>query len=183
MTDSNNDTKNIDDDDLPTEPMGDDESHASSDGPPRRFGIVTYYNSRRGQHYGFISDMGIAGTSEAVIEDRIYFHRTSLRDIGSSSVVLVQMPVNTVVEYVVETHMSDGKPSYRAVDITNLNELRLPCQLGIVTFTPYHVALKKMTKDQVAGGQAHFEHLVEHMGGSDSTTRSNATLFSSWNDE
>ena len=183
MADSSIVTHNIEVEEVPAETMIDDESHASSDSPPRRYGIVKYYNSRRGQHYGFISDMGIAGTSEPLIEDRIYFHRTSLRDTGSSSVVLVQMPINTVVEYVLETRMSDGKPSYRAVDITNLHELRLPCQLGIVTFTPYHVALKKMTRDQVAGGQSHFEHLLEHMDGTEGTSQSIPERFSTWRNE
>lgn len=181
--DSSTITDHIEVDEVPAETMTDDESHASSDCPPRRHGIVKYYNSRRGQHYGFISDMGISGTSEPVIEDRIYFHRTSLRDTGSSSVVLVQMPINTVVEYVLETHMSDGKPSYRAIDITNINEFLLPCQLGIVTFTPYHVALKKITRDQVAGGQSHFEHLLEHTDGSESTSQPITERFSTWRNE
>lgn len=181
MTDSATNADNIDD--TPTEPMSDDESHVSSQHPPRRFGIVKYYNFRRGEQYGFISDLGIVGTNEPTIEDRVYFHRTAIRLQGSSSVVLVQMPTNTIVEYVLETHISGGNPSYRAVDITNLNELELPCQLGIVTFTPYHVAMKKMTKNQVAQGQSHFEKLVENMDGSDSTSQSKDALFSNWTDE
>ena len=132
--------------------------------PVRRHGRVTYSNSKPGQQYGFIIDHGVIGdTTNTPLGDRIYFHRSFVRSMvpRDSPRALVQFSINTIVEYVLETHVdTNGKESYRAKDITGLYEMALPFHAGIVTFTPYTVAMKKRARDDVADGQRRFDHIT-----------------------
>ena len=132
--------------------------------PARRHGRVTYYNSKPGQQFGFIADLGVLGdTKRDTIGDRVYFHRSFVRSMVStdSPRPLVQFSINTIVEYVLETHVEvDGQESYRAKDITGLYGMALPFHAGIVTFTPYTVAMKKRARDDVSDGQRRFDHIT-----------------------
>lgn len=139
-------------------------SNSMSTPPARRHGRVTYYNSKPGQQFGFIADLGVLGdnTSDA-IGDRVYFHRSFVRSMipTDSPRALVQFSINTIVEYVLETHVDvNGQESYRAKDITGLYEMALPFHAGIVTFTPYTVAMKKRARDDVSDGQRRFDHIT-----------------------
>ena len=135
--------------------------------PVRRHGRVTYYNSKPNQQYGFITDLGVLGdTTSETVGDRIYFHRSFVRSMvpRDSPRALVQFSINTIVEYVLETHINDDdEESYRAKDITGLYEMALPFHAGIVTFTPYNVAMRKRARDDVSDGQRRFEHITRRL--------------------
>lgn len=142
-------------------------SNSMTTPPARRHGRVTYYNSKPGQQFGFIADIGVLGdnTSDS-IGDRVYFHRSFVRSMipTDSPRALVQFSINTIVEYVLETHVDvNGQESYRAKDITGLYEMALPFHAGIVTFTPYNVAMKKRARNDVSEGQRHFERLTRRL--------------------
>ena len=132
--------------------------------PSRRHGRITFYNSKPGHQYGFITDLGVVGKGrDNVIDARVYFHRSFVRSLPTTGGPrsLVQFSVNTIVEYMLERH-ADGhnKQTYRAKDITGLYEMGLPFHAGIVTFTPYSVAMKKRASADVAEGQRRFEHIT-----------------------
>ena len=135
--------------------------------PVRRHGRVTYYNSKPGQQYGFIADLGVLDdATDDRLADRIYFHRSFVRSIApiGSPRALVQFSINTIVEYVLETHVDvNDQESYRAKDITGLYEMALPFHAGIVTFTPYTVAMKKRARDDVSEGQRRFERITRQL--------------------
>ena len=129
----------------------------------RRYGRVVHYDSRPKEQYGFIEELGTWGQDEVIKDNRIYFHAKRIRRIGNiGNQTLVPRPLvkfceGDIVEYVVEINTNNEKTSYRAYDITGLHEGYLPFHKGIITFTPYHVALKKMARQDVEKGQAHFE--------------------------
>lgn len=135
--------------------------------PVRRHGRVTYYNSKPGQQYGFIDDLGVIDdATNDTIGDRIYFHRSFVRSIvpTGSPRALVQFSINTIVEYGLEIHIDvDNQKSYRAKDITGLYGMALPFHAGIVTFTPYTVAMKKRARDDVSEGQRRFERITRQL--------------------
>ena len=125
--------------------------------PVRRYGRVLHYDSRPNEHYGFIEELGVWGPGEVVTE-RIYFHVTHIRHLSISVPrSLVKLCEGDIVEYVLNTHKHDDQTSYRAADITGLHEGYLPFHKGVVTFTPYHVALRKMARQDVKAGQTHFK--------------------------
>jgi len=124
--------------------------------PVRHFGRVVHYDSRPREHYGFVVDLGNWGDGD-VVEGRIYFHATRVRrQACTAPKPMVKFCDGDIVEYCLEVKENDGETSYRAYDITGLNEGYLPFHKGVITFTPYHVALRKLAKQEVASGQAHF---------------------------
>jgi hypothetical protein len=124
----------------------------------RHYGRVVHYDSRPKEHYGFIEHLGSSGSDMNYLEDRIYFHASRVRrQTCAVPRPLVKFCDGDIVEYCLEVNEKNGKTSYRAYDITGLNEGYLPFHKGVVTFTPYHVALRKLARQSVDSGQAHFE--------------------------
>ncbi len=133
-------------------------SNSSEQSPPiRHFGRVVHYDSRPKKHYGFIVELGTWGNDD-LVEDHIDFHATRVR--RQECTVprpLVKFCDGDIVEYCIKVHERNGEKSYRAYDITGMCEGYLPFHKGVVTFTPYHVALRKIVRKEVTSGQAHFE--------------------------
>ena len=128
-------------------------------GEVRHYGRVLYYDSRPQERYGFIEELGSWG-HDALVTERVYFNMSFVRSqhsVTKASCPLIKFCPGDIVEYTrVECEHND-EVSYRAYDVTGVYEGKLPCHYGVVTFTPYHVAMKKMARQDVHHGQAHFE--------------------------
>lgn len=136
----------------------------------RRYGLVTFYNAKPDQRYGFIRDLGSwdksnQSNTSTPIQERIYFHASFFRTMipQNTPQAMVQISNNTVVEYIVEVKKDAvKKKTYKAKDITGIHESQLPFHAGIVSFTPYIIAMKKIAKQQLSNGQKSFEKFINN---------------------
>jgi hypothetical protein len=127
-------------------------------GGVRHYGRVLYYDSRPQERYGFIEELGSWG-HDPLVAERVYFNMSFVREHSGTNVgcPLIKFCPGDIVEYTRTDCEHNDELSYRAYDVTGLHEGKLPCHYGVVTFTPYHVAMKKIARQDVHHGQAHFE--------------------------
>jgi hypothetical protein len=136
----------------------------------RYFGRIIHYDSRPKEQYGFIEAQGIwkiyaNGNREFMPhdteDDRIHFHVSRLREVQAACPhPFVKFCDNDAVEFQLTADWDGDTPSYHAHDVTGLMEGQLPCHKGVVTYVPYHVALRRVVREEVQSGQTQFNRHI-----------------------
>lgn len=140
--------------------------------PIRRFGVVTKYDDRPKENFGFIRELGNWNNNPDIVIDRVYFHVTHIRNrvTPNGFPIFGSFCPGDCVEYVRNIRYDkDGNPSYRAVDITGIYETGLPCEHGIVTFMPYKVAHARTAKHNKVHAKHRYRQFQKHHEGGGGT--------------
>ena len=136
------------------------------DDPIRHFGRVLSFNSdpQNPNHYGFVEELGTWG-DDKITKDRVYFREEYLREMDSEyTVLMVEFPANTIIQYTLSKKQTRDGVSYRAYDITGMCEGPLPFHASLLSAVPYDVALKRAIRHQANLAQSQYQtNLEEHV--------------------